>query len=101
MLTGSSDPSRYGERFVREIAREIFAQVTAQGGHFCLHAADWGMVKEALDNIKKDLGEMRCDVQVMRDDVARIKGERRIAEKAWVLAFGLIGAIIGAVVSKF
>lgn len=101
MLTGSGEKQRdgeaYGERFVREIAHEIFKQVQAQGEHICIHAQDWGETKATLRDTKGLAISTDLKVDAILVELSQMRTERRIAYGV----IGFIGAMVGALVVKY
>ena len=83
-------------RNIREVARALLREME-QTGHICLHAEDWGKLKTSLDVHCDEIKGMRGDIRELREDMACIRGERRILSAI----IGFAGAIVGGVVTAF
>jgi hypothetical protein len=81
-------------QYIRDVARALLREMEMTG-HICLHAEDWGQIKQALADHKEALDRQEAKLDTLVVDMASMRGERRIA----AAVIGFLGALVGGVVT--
>ena len=87
-------------RGVRDIARAILHEIELQG-HVCLHAGDWGDIKANMESVKSETVRTRDNVAHLRDEVASMRGERKVIATLVGMIGGAIGGLIGVMCGRW
>jgi hypothetical protein len=83
-------------RNLREIARALLREIESQG-HICVHAEDWGSIKADMATVKREVAGDGKDIKSLREEMAGLRAERRIA----AAVVGFLGAVLGGLITAF
>ena len=81
---------------IRSVARALLAEMD-QAGHICLHAEDWGRIKADMATVKQEIAGDGKDIKSLREEMAGLRVERRIA----AAVVGFLGAVLGGLITAF